>query len=38
VLVFTFKMRAEERLMTEAFPDQYPEYRERVKAIIPFVA
>jgi protein-S-isoprenylcysteine O-methyltransferase Ste14 len=31
-------MRAEERLMTEAFPDQYPEYRERVKAIIPFVA
>jgi protein-S-isoprenylcysteine O-methyltransferase Ste14 len=37
VLVFTFKMRAEERLMTEAFPDQYPEYRRRVKAIIPFV-
>jgi protein-S-isoprenylcysteine O-methyltransferase Ste14 len=37
VVVFAFKMRAEERLMTEAFPDQYPEYRQRVKAIIPFI-
>jgi protein-S-isoprenylcysteine O-methyltransferase Ste14 len=37
VLVFLIKMRAEERLMTEAFPDQYPEYRRRVKAIIPFL-
>jgi protein-S-isoprenylcysteine O-methyltransferase Ste14 len=24
VLIFSIKMRAEERLMTEAFPDQYP--------------
>jgi protein-S-isoprenylcysteine O-methyltransferase Ste14 len=37
VVVFTIKMRAEERLMTEAFPDEYPEYRRRVKAIIPFI-
>jgi protein-S-isoprenylcysteine O-methyltransferase Ste14 len=37
VIVFTIKMRAEERLMSEAFPDQYPEYRRRVKAIIPFL-
>jgi protein-S-isoprenylcysteine O-methyltransferase Ste14 len=27
----------EERLMTETFPDQYPEYRRRVKAVIPFL-
>lgn len=37
VLVFTIKMRAEERLMTEAFPDQYPEYRSHVKAIVPYL-
>jgi protein-S-isoprenylcysteine O-methyltransferase Ste14 len=34
---FALKMRAEERLMTEHFPDQYPAYRARVKAIVPFV-
>lgn len=32
------KSRAEERLMEASFPDQYPAYRARVKAIIPFVA
>lgn len=32
------KSRAEERLMVSAFPDQYPGYRARVKAIIPYVA
>jgi len=37
VVIFTIKMRAEERLMTEAFPNQYPEYRRRVKAIVPFL-
>jgi protein-S-isoprenylcysteine O-methyltransferase Ste14 len=37
VLFFTIKMRAEERLMTEAFPDQYPEYRRHVKVVIPFI-
>ena len=37
VVIFTIKMRAEEHLMTEAFPDQYPEYRRRVKAIVPFL-
>jgi len=37
VLIFTIKLRSEERLMTEAFPDQYPEYRRHVKAIIPFI-
>jgi protein-S-isoprenylcysteine O-methyltransferase Ste14 len=31
------RIPVEERLMTETFPDQYPDYRRRVKAIIPFV-
>ncbi|MGH9019949.1 MAG: methyltransferase family protein [Acidimicrobiales bacterium] len=31
------KSRVEERLMLETFPDQYPQYRRRVKAIVPFV-
>jgi protein-S-isoprenylcysteine O-methyltransferase Ste14 len=34
---FAFKMRQEEHLMTEHFPDRYPAYRARVKAIVPFV-
>jgi protein-S-isoprenylcysteine O-methyltransferase Ste14 len=37
IVVFTFKIREEERLMTQNFPDQYPQYRRRVKAIIPFL-
>jgi protein-S-isoprenylcysteine O-methyltransferase Ste14 len=37
VVVFFFKSRREERLMIEHFPDQYPAYRSRVKALIPFV-
>jgi protein-S-isoprenylcysteine O-methyltransferase Ste14 len=37
VVVFFFKSRSEERLMIEHFPDQYPAYRARVKALIPFV-
>jgi protein-S-isoprenylcysteine O-methyltransferase Ste14 len=38
VLVFVsywLKSRVEERLMMETFPEQYPEYRRRVKALIP---
>jgi protein-S-isoprenylcysteine O-methyltransferase Ste14 len=31
------KLRAEERLLTEHFPEAYPRYRERVRALIPFV-
>jgi protein-S-isoprenylcysteine O-methyltransferase Ste14 len=34
---FAMKMRQEELLMTEHFPDRYPAYRARVKAIVPFV-
>jgi protein-S-isoprenylcysteine O-methyltransferase Ste14 len=37
VIVFSVKIREEERLMTETFPDEYPQYRRRTKAIIPFV-
>jgi protein-S-isoprenylcysteine O-methyltransferase Ste14 len=36
-VMLAFKMRLEERLMMENFPDQYPQYRQHVKAIVPFV-
>ena len=32
-----FKLRAEEDLLTRHFPDSYPQYRRRVKALIPYV-
>jgi protein-S-isoprenylcysteine O-methyltransferase Ste14 len=32
-----FKLHAEEALLTRHFPDAYPEYRRRVKALIPYV-
>jgi len=32
-----FKSRVEEALMVKTFPNTYPEYRRRTKAIIPFV-
>ena len=34
---FWIKLRDEEKLMLEQFPDQYPAYQRRVKRIIPFV-
>ena len=37
IIVFAFKIRVEEGLMMSLFPNQYPDYRRRVKAIIPFV-
>jgi protein-S-isoprenylcysteine O-methyltransferase Ste14 len=37
IVAFIPKMMLEEKLMTEQFPDQYPQYRKHVKAIIPFV-
>jgi protein-S-isoprenylcysteine O-methyltransferase Ste14 len=37
VVVLSMKARNEERLMTSHFPDAYPSYRRRVKALIPFV-
>ena len=37
IVYVVFKVRDEERLMSETFPAQYPEYRRTVKAIIPFI-
>jgi protein-S-isoprenylcysteine O-methyltransferase Ste14 len=34
---FWIKLRQEERLMMQHFPDQYPAYRKEVKALVPFV-
>jgi protein-S-isoprenylcysteine O-methyltransferase Ste14 len=36
-VAFAIKIRYEEVLMTRNFPDQYPEYRRRVKALVPFL-
>jgi protein-S-isoprenylcysteine O-methyltransferase Ste14 len=35
VLAFIIKMSQEERMMMETFPEEYPRYRQRVKALIP---
>jgi protein-S-isoprenylcysteine O-methyltransferase Ste14 len=35
--VFYLKSKREEQLMEETFPDDYGPYRERVRAIIPFI-
>jgi len=37
VVGFWVKLRQEEALMTRQFPDAYPPYRRRVKALVPFV-
>lgn len=29
--------KGEERLLAKRFPDEYPEYKKRTKALIPFV-
>jgi len=36
-IAFAAKMSQEERLMMQAFPQAYPDYRQRVKALIPGV-
>ena len=37
VVVLYLKSLREEQLMTSHFPDEYPEYRRRVKALVPYV-
>lgn len=37
VLALLIKMSQEEKLMTQTFPDSYPNYRRQVKALIPGV-
>lgn len=34
---FWIKIKQEEKLMLQHFPDQYPAYRKQVKALVPFV-
>jgi protein-S-isoprenylcysteine O-methyltransferase len=34
---FWIKLTQEERLLLRHFPDQYPAYRQQVKALVPFV-
>ena len=34
-IAYAVKIRQEERLMHETFPTEYPQYRQRVKALIP---
>jgi protein-S-isoprenylcysteine O-methyltransferase Ste14 len=36
-LAFLFKLRREERFMSERFPNDYPRYRAEVPALIPFI-
>jgi protein-S-isoprenylcysteine O-methyltransferase len=35
--VFIWRVGAEDKLMAQAFPNEYPAYKERTKALIPFV-
>ena len=37
LLFIMFRARKEEQLMTEHFPNEYPAYKQRVKALIPYV-
>jgi protein-S-isoprenylcysteine O-methyltransferase len=36
-VIFIWRTGAEDKLMTELFPDEYPEYMKRTKKLIPFV-
>jgi protein-S-isoprenylcysteine O-methyltransferase Ste14 len=36
-IMFIWRIPVEEQLMMETFPNQYPEYKKRAKALIPFV-
>ncbi len=36
-VVFLFRMHNEEKLMTKIFPKEYPQYKKKVKALIPFI-
>jgi len=37
LIVFLRRVKIEEQLMTKMFPDQYPKYKARTKALIPFI-
>ncbi len=35
--LFFWRMGAEDKLLAKQFPDEYPDYKKRTKALIPFV-
>jgi len=35
--IVAYRVRVEERIMEQLFPDTYPEYRKRTRALIPFM-
>ena len=35
--IFVWRVGAEDKLMAQQFPNQYPDYKKRTKALIPFV-
>jgi protein-S-isoprenylcysteine O-methyltransferase Ste14 len=35
--IFLYRVGAEDKLMAQQFPNEYPEYKKRTKALIPFV-
>ena len=35
--LFLWRVGAEDKLMAEQFPNEYPEYKKRTKALIPFI-
>lgn len=37
LVIFLVRIRIEEALMTQQFPDQYPRYKKQTKRLIPFV-
>lgn len=37
VLIFVSRINKEEKFMLRLFPDQYPGYKKRTKALVPFV-
>jgi protein-S-isoprenylcysteine O-methyltransferase Ste14 len=36
-IAFAFRIKKEEKIMLELFPEQYPEYQKRTKRLVPFV-
>jgi protein-S-isoprenylcysteine O-methyltransferase len=35
--IFLWRVGAEDKLMEQQFPNEYPDYKKRTKALIPFV-
>lgn len=37
VIVYTYRIRIEEKLLNESFPEQYPDYAKRTWRLVPFI-